>query len=96
MRALLFLLLIIGLFFLVRAVINRTDQLQQEAKLKAEQEKQAETFSEQAEPMVTCEVCQVHLPEAESLCITDIKGEKYCFCSKDHLEVFIEKGGEID
>ena len=89
MRALLFLLFIIGLFFLVRAIINRTDQLREDASVKKAQKKQAE-------PMVTCEVCQLHLPETEALCVADAKGQKHCFCSKEHLQIFIDKGGKVE
>jgi len=90
MRALIFLLLIIGLFFLIRAVINRISQLGQEIQPKENQAKQAES----PKPMVNCELCQVHLPETEALCITDIKGKQHCFCSKEHLEAFIENNGD--
>ena len=95
MRALLFLLLIVALFLLVRFVINRVDQFRREAEweeaARERAEKAAKIKAQQPEPMIHCEVCNLHLPEKEGLCVTDNAGEKHCFCSKTHLEQFIEE-----
>jgi len=74
MRAILFLLMIIGIFLLIRFTLARINQFKREQSLN-ESEPNSTAQNKTAE-MVKCQTCGVHLPKSEA-----ISTEKGFFCS---------------
>lgn len=91
MRAILFFILVVIVFFLIRFIFNRIDQF----KGQVQEEKQTNQVNDQDPKMVTCEFCGVHLPENEALGVEanleDGSKQKKYFCSQDHLEQFVDQ-----
>jgi uncharacterized protein len=82
MRALIFLLIIIALFFALRFIINRIDQFRRE---EAEEERLA-AEKKRAETMVACDYCGVHLPESSAVKEETREGTHY-YCDQEHLKL---------
>ncbi|BBP43487.1 PP0621 family protein [Thiosulfativibrio zosterae] len=80
MRAILFLLLIVLIFLVVRFTLQRIRfiRAQQDAEARAQEHAQKVA----AETMVICQVCQVHLPQNEA--IQD--GDAF-YCSEAHHQM---------
>lgn len=80
MRALLFLLLIVLIFLVVRFTLQRIRfiRAQQDAEARAQEHAQKVA----AKTMVICPVCQVHLPQNEA--IQD--GDTF-YCSEEHHQI---------
>ncbi len=77
MRAIIFLLLIVLLFLVLRLGIQKIQEIQNQQKSKANLKQQG------AEKMVQCVFCQVHLPEKEAVIN---KGKIYCSEEHKNLE----------
>ena len=84
MRAIVFLLFIVLVYFIARFTLNRIIEIrekQRQEKLKQEQQNNAN--EKPAEEMVRCALCGVHLPQAEAY----FDG-KDTFCSEGHMEQY--------
>lgn len=85
MRAVVFLLFVVLIFFIVRFVLNRVIEIrekQRQQELQKEKAKQAKT-NNNPEEMVRCAECGVHLPQAEAY----FDG-KDTFCSEGHMQQY--------
>lgn len=82
MRAIVFLLFVILIYFIIRFTLNRVIEIRekqrQEALKKQEKENQPDP-----ETMVRCALCGVHLPQAEAY----FDG-KDTFCSEGHMKQY--------
>lgn len=89
MRALLFFVLVVVVFVLIRFVFKRLDHFRQ-----TETSNEAPTESAE-QTMVRCEECGVHLPEKDAISVeaTRANGETAMlhFCSKEHLESYLDQ-----
>lgn len=95
MRAVIFLLFVVLVFFVVRFTLNRIiairdKQNAQQAKYEQNQNKQAnaseQNNSENTQEMVRCAKCGVHLPQSEAY-----YDGKDTFCSQGHMQDFHQK-----
>lgn len=90
MRALLFFILVVVVFFLIRFIFKRLEQF----RAQPDQLNNSESEPPTEQQMVSCEVCGVHLPEADALGVETNNrngvNEKKFFCSKDHLQQFVD------
>ncbi len=82
MRAIVFLLLVVLIFFIIRFTLNKIIQIRDQNKKLAEDA--AGTAEERtAEAMVRCALCNVHLPQSEAY-----YDGKDTFCSEGHMHEF--------
>jgi len=89
-RAIVFLLFVILVFFIVRFTLNRIIQIREQNREKERAGKKRQDFSDQAnepEPqaMVRCAECGIHLPQSEAY-----YDGKDTFCSEGHMQQFHE------
>ena len=85
MRAIIFLLLVVLVFLVVRFILNRMSEIREkrfQADLAAEGEENSDS-EQSAEVMVKCAFCGVHLPQSEAL-----KEGENTFCSQEHKKAF--------
>lgn len=87
MRAIIFLLLVVLVFFIVRFTLNRIIEIRDKQNL-AEQKRQAMQDNEEqpnqaSQEMVRCAYCGVHVPQSEAY----FDG-KDTFCSEGHMSRF--------
>lgn len=80
MRAILFLLLVVLVFFAVLFILKRINQFRQRQDI---EEASEPTPSEQ---MVKCAYCGVHLPESDAI----QNGEKH-FCGDAHQQAYLKQ-----
>ena len=83
-RAIVFLLFIVFVYFIARFTLNRIIKIREEQRqesLKAEQQENNKKKS--PEEMVRCAMCGVHLPQAEAY----FDG-KDTFCSEGHMQQY--------
>lgn len=87
MRAIVFLLFVILVFFIVRFTLNRVIQIREQNREKARiaQNQQAPSKSE-PQAIVRCAQCGVHLPQSEAF-----YDGKDTFCSEGHMQDFHAK-----
>ena len=88
MRAIVFLLFVILVFFIVRFTLNRIIQIREQNRQK-DQLKQTRTNSlkeEEPQSIVRCAECGIHLPQSEAY-----YDGKDTFCSEGHMQTFHEK-----
>ncbi|NPA71403.1 MAG: hypothetical protein GXO35_01115 [Gammaproteobacteria bacterium] len=81
MRAIIFLLLVVLVFFIVRFVLNRIIEIREAQNSAAEQDHSETTPL--TEDMVRCAECGVHLPQSEAY----YDGQD-TFCSEGHMRAF--------
>lgn len=84
MRAIVFLLFIILVFFIVRFVLNRIIEIRQQNR--QQELDQENTKTSTAEPMVQCALCGIHLPQSSAY----YDGQD-TFCSEGHMAEFHNK-----
>ncbi|WP_040724760.1 PP0621 family protein [Thiomicrorhabdus sp. Kp2] len=87
MRAIVFLLFIVLVYFIARFTLNRIIEIrekQRQERLKQEQQNNA--TEKPPEEMVRCALCGVHLPQAEAY----FDG-KDTFCSEGHMKQYHEQ-----
>ena len=85
MRAIIFLILVVLVFLVVRFILNRMSEIREkrfQADLEAEGEGNRDS-EQTSEVMVQCAFCGVHLPQSEA-----IKEGENTFCSQDHKKAF--------
>lgn len=80
MRAIVFLLLIILVFLIIRFGLQKINQI------RAQQNKERQQADIESQEMVKCAATGVHLPKSEAI----QKGELF-FCSEEHLKEYLEK-----
>lgn len=90
MRAIIFLLLVVLVFLIVRFTLNRIIEIREKQNL-AEQKRQAMQEKEDksknvSQEMVRCAFCGVHVPQSEAY----FDG-KDTFCSEGHMSRFHEE-----
>lgn len=90
MRAIIFLLLVILVFLIVRFTLNRIIEIREKQNL-AEQKRQAAQEKDNApdkasQEMVRCALCGVHVPQSEAY----FDG-KDTFCSEGHMRNYHEE-----
>jgi len=88
-RAIVFLLFVILVFFIVRFTLNRIIQIREQNRQKEQlnQKKQASSNrTEDTQAIVRCAECGIHLPQSEAY-----YDGKDTFCSEGHMQVFHEK-----
>lgn len=92
MRALLFFVLVVIVFLLIRFVFKRIDQFRQNDLMSDSND---ETPQPQEQAMVRCEQCGVHLPQGDAISVeaNTVEGHNALlyFCSKEHLETYINE-----
>lgn len=82
MRAIVFLLFVVLIFFIIRFTLNRIIQIrEQNKKLAKDSTETAE--GKTAEAMVRCAQCGVHLPQSDAY-----YDGKDTFCSEGHMHEF--------
>lgn len=91
MRAIVFLLFVILVFFIVRFTLNRIIQIreqnrEQERVGKNQQTKSNAKPDNQTQAIVRCAECGIHLPQSEAF-----YDGKDTFCSEGHMQQFHEK-----
>ncbi len=82
MRAIVFLLFIVLVFFIIRFILNRLIQVRQQNRQAALDEIDA-TTQKDSESMVRCALCSVHLPQSDAY-----YDGKDTFCSEGHMQQF--------
>ncbi len=85
MRAIVFLLFIVLVFFIIRFILNRVIQIREQNKKQAEHEAD-NAEGKTAEAMVRCALCGVHLPQSDAY-----YDGKDTFCSEGHMQTFHEE-----
>lgn len=78
MKALLFFILIIFIFLLIRFTLNRVNQF------KSNHTHQDPETMIQEEEMVTCEICGIYLPKSEAYMNNSTEGKVRYACSEEH------------
>jgi len=84
-RAIVFLLFVVLIFFIARFVLNRVIEIrekQNQQAMQSEKEQEAKR-NDHPEEMVRCAECGVHLPQAEAY----FDG-KDTFCSEGHMQKY--------
>jgi uncharacterized protein len=79
MRAIVFLLLVVLVFFIIRFTLNKVIQIRDHNKKLATDSSEGKT----AEAMVRCALCGVHLPQSDAY-----YDGKDTFCSEGHMNEF--------
>lgn len=82
MRAIVFLLFVVLVFFIIRFTLNRIIQIREQNKKLAEDATET-AAGKTAEEMVRCALCGVHLPQSEAY-----YDGKDTFCSEGHMHKF--------
>ncbi|WP_029407710.1 PP0621 family protein [Thiomicrorhabdus sp. Milos-T2] len=85
MRAIVFLLFVVLIFFIVRFVLNRVIEIRDKQRQQEFQKEKAQQAKKNNNPeeMVRCAECGVHLPQAEAY----FDG-KDTFCSEGHMQKY--------
>ena len=91
MRAIVFLLFIILVFFIVRFILNRIIEIRQQNRQQALDQSKAKANTSTAEPMVQCALCGIHLPQS-----TAYYDGQDTFCSEGHMTEFHNKKSDED
>ena len=91
MRAIVFLLFVILVFFIVRFTLNRIIQIreqnrEQERVGKNQRTKSTTKDNPESQAMIRCAECGVHLPQSEAF-----YDGKDTFCSEGHMQQFHAK-----
>ena len=85
MRAIVFLLFVVLVFFIIRFTLNRVIQIREKNKHQTESKK--ENFEgAPTEAMVRCALCGIHLPQSDAY-----YDGKDTFCSEGHMQTFHEE-----
>ncbi len=82
MRAIVFLLLVVLIYFIIRFILNRVIQIRAQNKKLAEDAKE-NAEGKKSEAMVRCALCAIHLPQSEAY-----YDGKDTFCSEGHMHEF--------
>ncbi|WP_019556533.1 PP0621 family protein [Thiomicrorhabdus arctica] len=82
MRAIVFLLFVVLIFFIIRFILNRVIQIREHNKKLAE-DKKGSLAENTTEAMVRCALCDIHLPQSEAY-----YDGKDTFCSEGHMHKF--------
>lgn len=91
MRAVIFLLFVVLVFFIVRFTLNRIIEIREKQNAQAQNTAENASESEQADsqksqPIVRCAYCGVHVPQSEAY-----YDGKDTFCSEGHMAKFHEE-----
>lgn len=87
MRAVIFLLLVVLVFLIVRFTLNRVIEIREKQKQQElKQQEQQNTEKPQSQDMVRCAHCGVHVPQSEAY-----YDGKDTFCSEGHMQAFHDK-----
>ncbi|GKT12041.1 MAG: hypothetical protein ISEC1_P1015 [Thiomicrorhabdus sp.] len=84
MRAIVFLLLVVLVFLIIRFVLNRIIEIR--SKLREAEGHLEDSSQSRPETMVKCAFCSVHLPESSAY----HEGDD-AFCSQAHMQEFKDK-----
>lgn len=84
MRLLILIGLVVGLYFIVKKVMQRVRTIQNQFVTDTQAE---QTHSQK---MVACAYCAVHIPQTEAIEVST-QGRKLSFCSQAHLNDFIQQ-----
>lgn len=82
MRAIVFLLFVILVFFIIRFTLNRVIQIREQNR-KSSGDATETTKEKMAEAMVRCALCGIHLPQSDAY-----YDGKDTFCSEGHMHEF--------
>ncbi len=82
MRAIVFLLFVVLIFFIIRFILNRVIQIREQNRKLAEDAKET-AEGKTVEAMVRCALCDIHLPQSEAY-----YDGKDTFCSEGHMNKF--------
>ena len=95
MRAVIFLLFVVLVFFVLRFTLNRVIAIRERQRAAAENTPKTKEAQNQAssnpQEMVRCAECGVHLPQSEAY-----YDGKDTFCSEGHMHAFHEKNDNPD
>lgn len=80
MRAIVFLLFVILVFFIIRFTLNRIIEIREKNRRELNKNSEKQTSSE---AMVRCALCGVHLPQSDAY-----YDGKDTFCSEGHMNEF--------
>ncbi|GAB6070088.1 PP0621 family protein [Thiomicrorhabdus hydrogeniphila] len=85
MRAIVFLLFIILVYFIARFTLNRIIEIREKQRQEALKQEQKDNPEQEEQPqeMVRCAQCGVHLPQAEAY-----YDGKDTFCSEGHMNQY--------
>ena len=83
MRAIIFLLLVILVFLVVRFTINRIIEIREQQKREAINKAEKHQAESPSQEMVRCALCGVHVPQSEAY-----YDGKDTFCSEGHMAKF--------
>ncbi|WP_373020219.1 PP0621 family protein [Thiomicrorhabdus sp.] len=86
MRAIVFLLFVILVFLILKFTLNRIIQIRQRNRETEQNTSEKKTSDLEAQTMVRCAECGVHLPQSEAY-----YDGKDTFCSEGHMRDFHKK-----
>ncbi|WP_024851310.1 PP0621 family protein [Hydrogenovibrio kuenenii] len=94
MKSLLLLVIAFGVFLLVRFIMKRVNEIQQD-ETTSSRDAQNNYHDGNAERMITCAECGLRLPESEAILLdatTSVEAnQQLAFCSQEHKRLYLEK-----
>jgi len=88
-RAIVFLLFVILVFFILRFTINRIIAIREQNRLKEAKKTEQASSKDNPQAMVRCAECGIHLPQSEAY-----YDGKDTFCSEGHMQSFHNKAND--
>lgn len=93
MKSLLLLIIAFGIFLLVRFIMKRVREIQQD-EATSSRNAQNNYYDGNAERMVSCAECGLRLPESEAILLDPAAKDatqQLAFCSQEHKRLYLEK-----